>query len=69
MTIRTILAAAAMAACGSTQVKAEEAEAAYLAQQLRCVESNPDRPSIDACRADVRAKWDAARDGGKDRDR
>lgn len=54
---RFALIIAALVGCSASQIKADEAEAGYLAQQLQCVDQYPDRPSIDACRAKVRAKW------------
>lgn len=58
--------AAGACAC-SPAAKAREAEAGYLAQQLRCVDEHDTRTAIDACRAEVRARWAAAsRDGGPD---
>ncbi len=37
------------------------AEAAYLAEHLRCIEEASTRPEADTCRAAVRARW---ADGG-----
>lgn len=52
---------------GCAAAKAEEAEATYLGQQLRCVDQYATRPDIDSCRRKVRAAWgitETARDGG-----
>lgn len=50
-------------ACGAT-MKAKEADVGYFAQQLKCVDENPTKVEIDACRAEVKRRWEAARDGG-----
>lgn len=62
-----------LAGCSPAQVKADEAQAGYLAQELRCVDQYNDKPSTDECRAQVRARWHAAQgitettaDAGKD---
>lgn len=34
------------------------------AKELECVDLNPDKPTIDACRAKVQAEIDCAKDGG-----
>lgn len=48
--------------CSSPAVKAKEAEAGYLAQQLDCVGKYQTRAEIDACRLRVSREW--AADGG-----
>lgn len=63
---RAILAAvvAVPLACGPA-VLAPVSEAAYLAQQLRCVDESTTRVQADACRARIKATW--AYDAGADR--
>lgn len=56
------------AACVGAVARRLEAAASYEAQQLACVDRNPDRASIDACRARVRAAWSPS-DAGIEADR
>lgn len=54
--------------CSAPQ-KQVEAEAAYLGQQLDCVDKYATRPAIDECRKAVRARWGIAetvKDAGGD---
>ena len=37
----------------------------YAAQQQACIDQGKDRASIDACRDDVKKKWDAGQEAGK----
>ena len=50
-----VLMALALSACSS--VKSDVAEAAYLGQQLSCVDESPTKSAADECRAAVKAKW------------
>jgi hypothetical protein len=52
--------------CGSLFTPPTVSEAAYLAEELRCVDDAGTRAQADACRAEVRKRWDAAKDGGKE---
>jgi len=60
-------AIAGSAGCIIPGIERETAAAVYEAQQLACVDKYADRPSIDRCRARVKANW--ATDAGKDADR
>jgi hypothetical protein len=58
--------------CTPREVKEAEAESAYLAEQLRCVDVAYTRQEADICRQQVQAKWGIAqtvrvRDAGVDR--
>ena len=48
----------------SDALKSEAAAAAYLAEQLECVDRAATRDEATACRNAVKAKW-AAKDGGQ----
>jgi hypothetical protein len=52
---------------GCSAAKPPFAEAAYLAQQIRCVDLYDTRPMIESCRAEVRRKWgiDAGTEAGQ----
>ena len=64
-------AAAPLLACAAVQDRAAQAEAAYLAEQLRCVDVATTREESQACRRSVRERWGIAetvtarRDGGR----
>lgn len=52
--------------CTATMTQ-REAQGAYLAEQLQCVDQAPTREAVDACRKGVSDRWtaDAAVDGAK----
>lgn len=54
-----VLVAAFAVACGAAQLTPQDNSelAQYQAEQVACL-ANPDKASIDACRAAVKAKWD-----------
>lgn len=54
--------ATAEVACGGAQATA--ASAAYLAEQLACVDQAQTRDEATACRNRVKARWAASPDGG-----
>ena len=62
------LAVLVLAACGAAAAERSTAEATYLAQQLACVDDNPNKWAIDACRDAVKQAW-ANGDAGADGDR
>lgn len=71
MTGAAVLGFVALSECGcaSPAARAAEAESAYLAEQLRCVDAAHSRDEADACRRQVRARWgivetSTSRDGG-----
>ena len=57
-----LLAAAALSACVASQSRAIEAEDAYRAQQMKCVEQHATRAAIALCRGEVKKSW--GRDAG-----
>lgn len=65
MRLAAIAVAVSLSACSAAQVKQDEAEAGYLAQQLRCVDQSTTRAQADACRAAVRRAWGVG-DAGPD---
>lgn len=52
--------------CLPADIQKDTAAGLYEAQQLACVDKYADKPSIDKCRARVRASWvvDAGSEGG-----
>jgi len=53
--------------CLPREAKEALADSTYLADQMRCVDNNDTRETIDACRKAVRERWGIAetvRDGG-----
>lgn len=55
--------------CIPREAKEAIADGAYAKDQLECVDNNPDRETIDACRRAARVKWGIAetvRDAGHD---
>lgn len=52
--------------CFPADIAKDTAAGLYEAQQLACVDKYADKPSIDKCRARVKASWavDAGREGG-----
>ena len=50
--------------CGGAATTAALADAAYLAEQLECVDRAATRDEATACRNAVKARWAAGKDGG-----
>lgn len=57
LAVLSILVAVAEIGCGYLHDQKVEAENAYLAEQLACVEKSPTKDASQACRAAVREKW------------